>query len=156
MLALGYSVGLPLSIADTIGVVHANFSTNYTLSIGQVLFGLSSLPMALGHVAAIMLICKSGILQSIRARFAAVGRMALTNYLMHGMIGTTLGCGYGFGLFGRVDRWQMALFVLAVWLFQLFYSPIWLRYFRFGPAEWLWRSLTYMRPQPMRIQSKPA
>ena len=57
---------------------------------------------------------------------------------------------FGFGLFGKVDRFAQVGFVLAVWAFQLWISPIWLRSFRFGPAEWLWRTLTYMKAQPMR------
>jgi uncharacterized protein len=75
--------------------------------------------------------------------------MALTNYLMQSVICTTLFYGWGFGLFGSVNRTALAGIVLAIWVFQLWISPLWLRYFRFGPAEWFWRSLTYWRLQPM-------
>ena len=76
--------------------------------------------------------------------------MALTNYLTHSIICTTLFYGYGFGLYATINRSGLAAIVLAIWTVQLIISPIWLRYFRFGPAEWLWRSLTYLHPQPMR------
>jgi uncharacterized protein len=76
--------------------------------------------------------------------------MAFTNYLVQTVICTTIFYGHGFGLFGSVERTGQILIVLAVWALQLWYSPLWLRHFRFGPAEWLWRSLTYGRPQPMR------
>ncbi len=106
--------------------------------------------IAFGHISLVMLIVKSGALKRLMDRFAAVGRMAFTNYLMHSIILTTIFYGYGFGLYGQVPRaWQMA-FVAAVLSFQLWLSPLWLQHFRFGPAEWLWRSLTYWKRQPMR------
>ena len=55
----------------------------------------------------------------------------------------------GVALFGMIERYEMYYVVLAIWILQLIVSPIWLKYFRFGPAEWLWRSLTYMKKQPM-------
>jgi uncharacterized protein len=58
--------------------------------------------------------------------------------------------GWGFNLAGRFDYAAQLLIVLAIWLVQLIVSPIWLQHFRFGPAEWLWRSLTYWKRQPMR------
>ena len=79
--------------------------------------------------------------------------MALSNYLTHSIVCTTLFYGYGFGLFGHINRTGLAAIVVLIWAAQLFYSPIWLKYFRFGPAEWLWRSLTYGRPQPMLVES---
>ncbi len=77
--------------------------------------------------------------------------MALSNYLTHSIVCTTLFYGYGFGLFGHINRTGLAAIVLTIWVAQLVISPIWLRYFRYGPAEWLWRSLTYGQPQPMRV-----
>ncbi len=68
---------------------------------------------------------------------------------MHTLICTALFYGYGFGLFGKLQRYELLYVVGAIWIFQLIISPIWLRYFRFGPLEWLWRSLTYWQPQPM-------
>ena len=69
---------------------------------------------------------------------------------MLSLIRTTIFYGYGFGLFGRLQRYQLYYVVLGVWVVQLIASPIWLRHFRFGPLEWLWRSLTYVEIQPMR------
>ena len=82
--------------------------------------------------------------------------MALTNYLVHSIIFTTIFYGYGFGLFGKIERFGLWGFVLAMWVMQLAISPVWLRNFRFGPAEWLWRSLTYWRRQPMKNPVRPA
>ena len=74
----------------------------------------------------------------------------MTNYLLQTLICTTLFYGHGFGLFGKVERWEQVLIMIGVWVVILIISPIWLRHFRFGPAEWVWRTLTYMKVQPMR------
>jgi uncharacterized protein len=82
--------------------------------------------------------------------------MALSNYLMQTLVCTTLFEGWGFALFGRLDRLQLLGVVVGVWLLQLLLSPLWLRWFRFGPMEWLWRSLTYGRLYPLRADSLAA
>ena len=71
---------------------------------------------------------------------ACVGRMALSNYLLQTLICTTLF--YRLGLFMHFDRLQLMGFVLPVWLVNILFSVFWLRYFRQGPMEWLWRQLT--------------
>ena len=99
-----------------------------------------------------MLVCRSKLFCGLKRRLAAVGRLALTNYLMQTVICTTLFYGWGLGLFDKLDRFALLGVVLMVWIFQLLISPPWLARFRFGPAEWLWRSLTYFRRQPMRVR----
>ena len=108
-----------------------------------------SVLVSLGWVGVVMLACKSGRLAPATAPLAAVGRMAFSNYILQTVICTTIFYGHGFGLFGRVSRVGQIAIVIAVWTVQLIVSPIWLRHFRFGPLEWLWRSLTYRRVQPM-------
>ena len=76
--------------------------------------------------------------------------MAFTNYIMQSVICTLIFNGYGLGLFGQIDRWQGVIVIVLVWVMQLWYSPLWLAKFRFGPLEWLWRTLTYFRLQPLR------
>jgi uncharacterized protein len=150
MVCLGYGMGLPLMIFDARKLVLHGFSAEYLLH-GGVLYNLfGSLIVALGHVGLLMLIVESGAWGWLTTRLAAVGRMALSNYLFDSILCTTLFYGYGFGLFGQINRIGLAAIVLMIWIFQLLVSPIWLKYFRFGPAEWLWRSLTYWRLQPMR------
>ena len=151
MVGLGYGIGLPLMVFDALQSIDHQFSTQYDLHGGIFYNAFGSVIVALGHVGALMLIIESGALAWLVFRLAAVGRMALTNYLTHSIVCTTLFYGYGFGLFGTVNRTGLAAIVLAIWTFQLIVSPIWLRHFRFGPAEWLWRSLTYWRLQPLRI-----
>jgi uncharacterized protein len=79
--------------------------------------------------------------------------MALSNYLLHSLIASLVFLGWGFGRAGRFDYAEQLGFVVAVWALQLAASPIWLRRYRFGPAEWLWRSLTYGKRQPMRRET---
>ena len=97
-----------------------------------------------------MLVCQAGVLKGVQDRLAAVGRMALTNYLAHSVLCTTLCYGHGFGYFGYLSRGQQWCVVFAIWALQLWWSPVWLRHFRFGPAEWVWRCLTYGARQPWR------
>ena len=152
MAALGYGIGLPLMILDATEMIRHEFNDDYMMQGGIFYNAFGSLVVALGHVGLIMLIVQSGALTWLTRRLAAVGRMALSNYLTHSIVCTTLFYGYGFGLFGQINRTGLAAIVLTIWVIQLWISPIWLKHFRFGPAEWLWRSLTYWSIQPMKLR----
>jgi uncharacterized protein len=108
---------------------------------------------SIGYAATLIWIVKRGMLPGLRRRLAAVGQMAFSNYLFHSVTASVLFLGWGFGLAGRFDYAAQLLFVLAIWTVQLVVSPIWLQHFRFGPAEWLWRTLTYGQLQPMRREA---
>ncbi len=149
MVAIGYGIGLPLMVFDASELIRHKFSNDYGLHGGNFYNAYGSVVVALGHVGVIMLIVQSGAISWLTRRLAAVGRMALSNYLTHSIVCTTLFYGYGFGLFGRINRTGLAGIVFTIWVAQLLISPIWLKYFRYGPAEWLWRSLTYGHPQPI-------
>jgi uncharacterized protein len=156
MAALGYGIGLPLMILDATELIRHEFKGDYLLQGGIFYNAFGSLVVALGHVGLIMLIVQSGALTWLTRRLAAVGRMALSNYLTHSIVCTTLFYGYGFGLFGQINRTGLAAIVLTIWVIQLWISPIWLKHFRFGPAEWLRRSLTYWKIQPMKLKCAAA
>ena len=113
-------------------------------------YQLGRLFTTLGHIGLFMLFIKSGILQFLQKALAAVGKMALSNYLVHTVICNTLFMGFGFELFGELQSYELYYIVLGIWVIQLIYSPLWFKYFRYGPAEWLWRSLTYVKKQPFR------
>ena len=74
--------------------------------------------------------------------------MAFTNYLMQSLLCGFFFYGIGLNMYGQLERYQIYLVVAAVWIIQIMYSHIWLRYFLFGPFEWLWRTLTYWKTQP--------
>ena len=108
---------------------------------------------SVGYAALLILAVKVDALGALGRALAAVGRMAFSNYLFQSVVTSVLFLGWGFGLAGRFDYAEQLGVVAAIWIFQLIVSPIWLARFRFGPAEWLWRSLTYGRRQPMRRES---
>ncbi|MYC65461.1 MAG: DUF418 domain-containing protein [Acidobacteriia bacterium] len=115
-----------------------------------------SLVVSLGYVGAVMLACQRPALRRFTRPFASVGQTALTNYLLQTVICTTMFYGHGLGWFGSVDRVGQAGVVASVWAAQLIASSLWLRRYRFGPAEWVWRSLTYGIRPPLRRRLTPA
>jgi uncharacterized protein len=84
---------------------------------------------------------------ALQRRLGAVGQMAFTNYILHTVIGVVIFRILGY--FGSVERVEQLAMVVVIWLLQLWLSPMWLARYRFGPLEWLWRSLTYWQRQPM-------
>ena len=149
MMLIGYGLGLPLTIFSAWFLYSHQWDMLWMFQVGGIPNYFGSILVAFGHIGLVMCVIRSGVAQQLVQQFTNVGRMAFTNYLMHSAVLTTVFYGYGLGLYGRVPRiWQMA-FVVAVIGFQLWFSSFWLRRFRFGPMEWLWRSLTYWRWQPM-------
>jgi uncharacterized protein len=150
LVAIGAVVGIPLIVLGIRRNLAAGWDVTYSFYFGALFNYWASILVALGWSGLVMLLCKSGVLAGVRRVLAAVGQMAFTNYMMQTIICTTIFYGHGFGQFGQFERTAQLATVLAVWAVQLTWSPIWLRSFRFGPFEWLWRSLTYLKPQPMR------
>jgi len=135
--------------------ISENFAVGWTLEFSM-FFGMQynywgSLGMIAFYIGVIMLVCKAGIFPVITKSLAAVGRMAFSNYIIQTIICTFIFYGHGLALFGEVERSGQILIVFGVWLLQMVISPVWLKYFRYGPLEWLWRSLTYMKIQPMKV-----
>ncbi len=111
---------------------------------------LRRIPMTIGHASLLMLVFRSGIVKWLMRALANVGQMAFSNYLLQSIICTLFFYGYGLGYYNKLRYHELYYVVFGVWIFQLIFSSIWLRYFRFGPFEWLWRSLTYWKKQPMK------
>jgi uncharacterized protein len=155
MIALGYGIGLPVNHLETSHLLANGFSVLARLQV-DVSYDLGRLAMLAGHLGLLMLFCNSGLLGWLKRRLAAVGQMALTNYVSHSVICAFVFYGFGLGLYGQLARHQLYYVVAAIVVFQLIASPAWLARFRFGPLEWLWRSLTYGQRQPMRHARHPA
>ena len=151
MIVGGYAVGLTTNVWETTHIINGGFSARAFTEVTTT-YDLGRLGMTVGHLGLLLLFVRSGILRPVRRAFAAVGRMAITNYLMHSAI--CLVIFILMGKYGQLERHQLYYVVFAIWAFQLVFSPLWLRYFKFGPVEWLWRSLTYVRLQPMRRAPK--
>jgi uncharacterized protein len=147
MLAGGYTIGLAVNIAETRWVIGHQFSA-IAFAEANISYDLGRLAMTIGHLGALLLFVRSGALPWLRRAFAAVGQMAVTNYLTHSVVCAILFV--GFRWYNTLQRHELYYVVFAIWAAQLVISPLWLKHYRFGPVEWLWRSLTYWKRQPMR------
>ncbi|MEQ1905972.1 MAG: DUF418 domain-containing protein [Pirellulaceae bacterium] len=94
--------------------------------------------------------CREGRLSRLTSYLAAAGQMAQTFYLMQSLACTLVFYGHGHGQFGYFNRLQQFGLVIAIWILPRIFGKWWLNRFRFGPMEWLWRSLSYWQIQPMR------
>jgi len=112
---------------------------------------LGSPALGLFYIGAIALLLQRPEWKRRMRPLAPVGRMALTNYLLQSVVFVLLFFGYGLGLFGQVGTFGGLLLTIPVIVGEIFLSRWWLRRFRFGPVEWLWRTLTYGQLQPMRL-----
>ncbi len=144
MALVGYTIGLTINAFELVSFERADFSVD-ALMQSYLTYDLGRLPMTFGHLGAIMLLYKYGAFPKAQRVLGAVGRMALTNYLAHSVICLFVFTGAGLALYGQLERYQLYYVVLAIWIAQLVWSPLWLNRFRFGPAEWVWRRLTYGR-----------
>ena len=118
---------------------------------GVILYSFSVPGLALGIAALIVTLWQADSWQSALKYLSPAGRMALTNYLMQTVICVFIFYGYGFGLFGSTGAAEATVIGLVIYLFQILFSYIWLKNFRFGPVEWIWRQLTYRRFLPLRF-----
>lgn len=143
-LVMGLSLGVFAYASRELLLANAIFSR----MILGLLWSVHAWGLAAFYASCSMLLLQKHAWQQRLASIAAVGRMALTNYLLQAMIIVPV-C-IGFNLFDNVTPRLGVLLALAVWAVQVPASVWWLKRFRFGPAEWLWRSLTYGRLQPMR------
>ena len=148
---VGLAAGVPLAAAGIAYNVNAGFSVERSMFQGTLFNYVGSLGVFLGYLALVMLAVRSDRLPRLQRRLAATGRMALTNYIAQSVLCGLFFYGHGLGMFGRIGGVGQAVVVVVVWGVQLAWSPWWLRRFRFGPLEWLWRTLTYMRRQPFRV-----
>lgn len=149
MALFGYAIGLTVNYFETKHIVTHQFSI---LSIDEsfITYNVGRVANTCGHIALIMLFIKSAWLPFLQKALAAVGQMAFSNYIMQSLICNFIFLGYGLGKYGLLQRYELYYVVFGVWVLQLIVSPLWLTYFRFGPLEWLWRSLTYWQRQPFR------
>ncbi len=147
MIAAGYLVGAPFTAWLSYRIWQSGFEplTLHNLEVWQ----QAPRPfIALAHASVLLLIIRAGLFARLTDRLAAAGRMAFSNYLMTSIITNLLFSGYGFGLYGKLSRFEQLAVVLGVWAFILMWSKPWLARFHYGPFEWLWRSLVKWSPQP--------
>ena len=143
--ARGLLFGLTASAAATWIMWDLNTGTpTVPMSLGVTLATYGGLLLALAYLSIVVL--AKDRLQVL----APVGQMALTNYLAQSLVWTWVIYGHGLGLWGVLPRWSSIPLALAFFGLQVVISHWWMARYRFGPAEWVWRSLTYLKRQPMR------
>ena len=155
---IGYGVGLPLVVFS---FYHSYVTTpNHEASLRRMelvavdwvglIYPFQRILLVMAHVSVVVLLYKSGCATPLFRCLEAVGQMAFTNYITHSVLCTLIFFGYGLNYFAELEFYQIYFVAVAIWVVQLIVSPVWLLYFRFGPLEWLWRSLTYWKVQPIR------
>ena len=152
LVRLGYLIGLPPLILLAYWIMASGFDPVVLVLVNFSIQHLINPFVMLAHAALIILWLKSGGAGWLLDRIAAAGRAAFTNYLGTSIVCTFIFYGYGFGLYGELSRATLYLVVFGVWLLMLLWSKPWLDRFRYGPLEWLWRSLARRKIQPMRKQ----
>jgi uncharacterized protein len=146
-IAVGFGTGVPAFALLAWYIASHDFAL-FPLVLGGIALPTLIRPaMIVGWACLIVLLAKPG---ALTARIAAAGRMAFSNYLGTTLLCTTLFYGFGFGLYGHLSRAALVLVVVAIWALMLLWSKPWLARFRYGPLEWLWRSLARFSFQPMR------
>lgn len=156
IIGLGLLIGLPANfmLAQFISTSEDDYFNLKMNGLYQTIFyALGVAPLALAYVGMLMLSFQTTVGHKLLQLIAPVGKMAFSNYLMHSLIGNFVFLGAGLGYMGKVGPVYYTLFGIAVFIFQIIFSTTWLKYFQYGPVEWLWRSLTYKKKQPFRILS---
>lgn len=147
--AVAIVIGYALTIYGVKQIEASGFEVFYSMFLGSQYGFFASIIIAWGYVCLIQLLLTNSNDGLVSKWFAPVGQMALSNYIFQSLVCGTIFFGWGFGLFGSVERVGQLGIVVAVWIAQIAISRWWLARYRFGPLEWLWRSLTYMQKQPM-------
>ena len=122
--------------------------------LGSILYGVGVPSLALGIAALIATIWQSERGKRIVSVLSPVGRMAMTNYLLQTSVCVTIFYGYGLGYFGQLGAAAVTLIAVIIFISQIAISSFWLKFFQFGPMEWIWRQLTYGKRLPFIRQSQ--
>ncbi|HKQ99021.1 MAG TPA: DUF418 domain-containing protein, partial [Pyrinomonadaceae bacterium] len=124
--------------------------------VGVITYAFGVPALALFFIALVATLWQKAAWRRVLAFLAPVGRMALTNYLLQSLICVFIFYGFGFGQFGRLGARGATLVALAIFSFQVLVSALWLKYFNYGPMEWVWRQLTYRQRLDLRLKREPS
>ncbi len=139
---LALAIGLPTVALGVLFNEYFEWDLRYSLYLGKLANYWASGVVAFGWIALIAVLAHYDMLGRIGTWLTAVGRLALSNYLLQTLICATLFYGFGLGLYGQLDRPMLLLIVLGIWSAQVIFSLVWLKFFRVGPFEWTWRRLS--------------
>jgi len=144
LLIISLVIGLPIKLLPY--YADKNVATEYLQD------SLGGPAMAIFYATAIMLLSDNAVMKKVLSPLAAVGRLSLSNYLFQSVVCTLIFYSYGFGLYGSIRPFYGLLLTILIFIIQIGLSKLWIKYFRFGPIEWLWRSLTYNKKQPIKVR----
>jgi uncharacterized protein len=151
-LSIGLTWNVLVSVLRWVAEPPIMASTFWELALWSIAT-LATPALSLGYVCLVILLVYTPAWHERLRIFAPLGRTALTNYLLQSIIGTTIFYGYGLGLFGRFGPAALIPMTIVLYTAQVYASRWWLTRYRFGPAEWLWRRMTYGGPLPMRKEA---
>ena len=144
---MGFALGIPAGVLYTWSAMCAH---PWGAAVHSLLYMLSVYPAGLAYAASFALLFRRSPGAGTWKMLSAPGRMACTNYLSQSVVGIALFYGIGLGLGCRMGLLATELAAAAVYAVQIVFSSVWMRYFRFGPVEWVWRMLTYWERLPLR------
>ncbi|RSV38796.1 DUF418 domain-containing protein [Sphingomonas sp. ABOLE] len=145
----GYGIAWSIVLGGLVQASHYDFSSSVTTVAMMLPYEFQAIPGCLANASILLLLVRQGALMPLQRCLAAVGRMALTNYLFTSILCRTLFAWTYLLPVDTLEHYQMMLVVIGVWTFNIVFSLLWLRVFEFGPLEWAWRSLTYWKRQPI-------
>jgi uncharacterized protein len=150
----GLMIGVAGNAVFAVGGSFDPSPTSVMQNVGRMCLLFAAPAMSVFYASTIILLTQGEAWRRRLAPLALVGRMALSNYLLQSLICTMMFYSYGLALFCKVRPSLGLLLTIIIFLVQIPLSEWWLRRFQFGPIEWLWRSLTYWQPQPMRVSRR--
>ena len=146
---LGFAIGLATNAFELAMKIGSGYAPQWVAGGTVITYDIGRVAMALAFLSVVMIAYRQGWFARLRQGLAAVGRMALTNYILQSVFGFLIFRELGLGLWNDLDRHELYYVVAGQWVVMIVFSLWWLDRYRFGPLEWLWRSLTYGRRQPM-------
>ena len=150
MLAAGYGVGLSVNALE-MALAWADGFRFAEINLNLITYDIGRMGTAIGHVAFVFLLCRSFPSAPVLRAMATVGQMTLTNYMLKSVLFAFTFYGFGLGLYGQFSLPQLLGVGVIFWAVIIVFSLVWLRRFRYGPAEWLWRSFSQWEWQPLRL-----
>lgn len=146
-----FGVGIGLSVHTWLNLgMYGTYPDPVSSRFYLIFFDLGRLPFVLGYISLFILVFRVETLSRISDWMVSVGKMALSNYFIQSVIGAFLLYGFGFALFNQLDRLQLLLIFVIASIFQIIFSVQWMERCYCGPVEWIWRSLSFWKVQPLR------
>lgn len=152
----GMAIGIPCNYYHAL---YANWNDYFNLTMKgwykTLFYGLAVVPLALSYAAGMALFFQTRLGKGFAYFFQPVGKMAFSNYITQSLMGVFIFFGVGLGMIDSIGPVYSTVLVVLLFILQAVFSKIWLNYFAYGPVEWLWRSLTYKKAQPVRKVGAP-